>query len=102
MIEEKVSYVCKESLIAMKSSLENSYSFDMSIFDQDDFLKIWDYQANDGRRRLKDITEVIDIAIQQLNYCDSKTASKIYLDTLKCVALVQKWTRILERASISS
>lgn len=86
----------------MKSSLQNSYAFDMAIFDQREFLKIWTYHSNDGRRRLKDIIDVIDVALQKLNYCDSKKASRIYLDTLKGVALVQKWTRILEKASLTT
>jgi hypothetical protein len=59
-----------------------------------------DYRRNEGKRRLKDIMEVIDAAIEEIDKCDSKKTSTLYLDTLKTVALFSKWAKVLETSAL--
>jgi len=103
--------VWKDSLVAMKASLASSYDMSTAVDEQKRFLNAWekgdleyrvfsDYRRNEGRRRLKDVMEVIDSALARLDDCDTKTASRIYLDTLKTVALFSKWAKVLETSSM--
>ncbi|MHA1939021.1 MAG: hypothetical protein ACXABV_19735 [Candidatus Thorarchaeota archaeon] len=103
--------VWKDSLIAMKTSLASSYDMSTAVDEQKRFLNAWDkgdleykvfsdYRRNEGRRRLKDILEVIDSALSRLDECDTETASRVYLDTLKTVALFSKWAKVLETSSM--
>ncbi|MHA1925522.1 MAG: hypothetical protein ACW974_06370, partial [Candidatus Thorarchaeota archaeon] len=77
--------VWKDSLIAMKTSLASSYDMSTAVDEQKRFLNAWDkgdleykvfsdYRRNEGRRRLKDILEVIDSALSRLDECDTETA----------------------------
>ncbi|MFX1261525.1 MAG: hypothetical protein ACFFAZ_05525 [Promethearchaeota archaeon] len=103
--------VWKDSLIAMKTSLASSYDMSTAIDEQRRFLTAWekgdleymvfsDYRRNEGKRRLRDVMEVIENAIVKLDDCDTVTASKVYLDTLKTVALLSKWAKVLETSSL--
>ncbi len=103
--------VWKDSLIAMKTSLASSYDMSTAVDEQKRFLNAWekadleyiifsDYRRNEGKRRLRDIMEVIDSALARLDECDTETASKVYLDTLKTVALFSKWAKVLETSSV--
>jgi hypothetical protein len=56
------------------------------------------YRQNDGKRRLEDITDVIDRALSQLDKCDYKTAAQVYHDTLSAVALFSRWGSVLEQS----
>jgi hypothetical protein len=91
----------------MKTSLASSYEMSTAVEEQRKFLTAWegqgleyivfsDYRQNDGRRRLRDTVEVIDYALERIDECDTKTASRLYLDTLKTVALFSKWAKVLE------
>jgi hypothetical protein len=57
------------------------------------------YRQNDGKRRLEDITEVIDNALSQLDNCDYRTAAQVYHDTLNTVALFSRYGSFLEQVS---
>jgi hypothetical protein len=103
--------VWKDSLVAMKASLASSYDMSTAVDEQKRFLNAWekddleymvfsDYRRNEGKRRLKDVMEVIDNALARLDDCDTKTASRVYLDTLKAVALFSKWAKVLETSSM--
>jgi hypothetical protein len=95
----------------MKTSLASSYDMSTVVDEQKRFLNAWekdnleyiifsDYRRNEGKRRLRDIMEVIDTALVRLDECDTKTASKLYLDTLKTVALFSKWAKVLETSTM--
>ncbi len=103
--------VWKDSLIAMKTSLASSYDMSTVVDEQKRFLNAWekghleymvfsDYRRNEGKRRLIDIMEVIDNALARLDECDTETASRLYLDTLKTVALFSKWAKVLETSTM--
>ena len=103
--------VWKDSLVAMKASLASSYDMSTAVDEQKRFLNAWekedleymvfsDYRRNEGKRRLKDVMDVIDKALARHDDCDTKTASKVYLDTLKTVALFSKWAKVLETSSM--
>ena len=103
--------VWKDSLIAMKTSLASSYDMSTAVDEQRRFLNAWekgdleymvfsDYRRNEGKRRLRDVMEVIENAIAKLDDCDTDTASRVYLDTLKTVALFSKWAKVLETSSM--
>jgi hypothetical protein len=103
--------VWKDSLVAMKASLASSYDMSTAVDEQKRFVNAWekedleymvfsDYRRDEGKRRLKDVMEVIDKALARLDDCDTKTASKVYLDTLKTVALFSKWAKVLETSSM--
>jgi hypothetical protein len=111
MKSESRREVWKGSLIAMKTSLASSYDMSTVVDEQKRFLNAWekadleyiifsDYRRNEGKRRLRDILEVIDNALARLDECDTETASKVYLETLKTVALFSKWARVLETSSV--
>ncbi|MFW9804828.1 MAG: hypothetical protein ACFFFC_19385 [Candidatus Thorarchaeota archaeon] len=111
MISASRHEVWKESLIAMKTSLASSYDMSTAVDEQRRFLNAWeksnleymvfsDYRRNEGKRRLRDIMEVIDNAIVRLDDCDTVTASRVYLDTLKTVSLFSKWAKVLETSTM--
>lgn len=100
--------VLKDSLIAMKNSLVSSYLMKTRVVEMSGLLEAWnspepdyvvfsDYRRNEGKRRLKDIIEVIDIAVEDLDECDYQKASKLYLETLTTVAKLTKWACVLEK-----
>ncbi|MHA1882456.1 MAG: hypothetical protein ACTSUO_05370 [Candidatus Thorarchaeota archaeon] len=102
--------VLKDSLIAMKNSLTSSYFMKTRVTEESGLLKAWadseldyvvfsDYRRNEGNRRLKDIVEVIDTAVESLEDCTYQTASKLYLETLTTVAMYTKWACVLEKQS---
>jgi len=106
-IDRKV--VLRESLLAMRNSLESSYKMRTNVNEESRLLDAWktdtpdfvvfsDYRRNEGLRRIKDVIEVIDNAITNLNNCDYQTASRVYLETLTSVAFLTKWARVLEKS----
>jgi hypothetical protein len=98
--------VWRESLNAMKTSLESSYEFktiqeEGRLIDRlrdvkRDYFVFSGYRRNDGRRRIDDIRDLIDGALERFDYCDSKEALSLYLETLKAVMMQSKWAAILE------
>ncbi|RDE14327.1 MAG: hypothetical protein C4K48_06400 [Candidatus Thorarchaeota archaeon] len=101
------NHVYIDSLSAMKRSLENSYELNAAVQDETmllqglgqksrDYVTFAGYLRNDGRRRFKDITEIINHAVDEIEGCDSARASAIYLQTLRAVRLQSRWAKILE------
>ncbi len=101
--------VLKESLLAMRNSLESSYKMRTTVTEEGRLLDAWqsdtpdfvifsDYRRNEGLRRIKDVIEVIDSAVTNLDNCDYQTASRVYLETLTSVAFLTKWARVLEKS----
>ena len=95
----------------MRISLESSYEMSTVVEEQKRFLKAWekadleyivfsDYRRNEGRRRVRDIMEVIDQALSKIDEVGNENASKVYLDTLKTVALFSKWAKVLETSTV--
>ena len=104
--------VLKDSLTAMKNSLVSSYYMKTRVVEESGLLKAWDsskpdyvvfsdYRRNEGRRRLKDIIEVIETAVEELDECNYQMASKLYLETLTTVAKLTKWACVLEKQANS-
>jgi hypothetical protein len=104
------NHVYIESLSAMKKSLESSFEFKASIQDETmlleglgkkerDYVKFAGYLRNEGKRRFKDVTEMINQAVKEIECSDSLKASTIYLDTLRAVLLQTRWATILETYS---
>ncbi len=102
--------VWKDSLRAMRTSLLSSYDMGTAADEERKFLTAWengdfehvvfcDYRRNEGRRRLRDIMEVIDEAIEEIDCCESNETSALYLDALKTVALFSKWAKVLETSA---
>ena len=102
--------VWRQSLSAMKASLENSYEFKTIVHeeaklieglsdDNKDYVVFSSYRRNAGRRRLNDIKSVIDTALEKLDCCDSEEASMVYLETLKTVTMQTRWAAVLETLS---
>ncbi len=102
--------VWKQSLTAMKASLESTYDFKTIVQEEaqlieglrdikKDYVVFSDYRRNFGRRRLNDIKKEIDSALTEIECCDSKEASRIYLQALKTVTLQTRWASILEKLS---
>jgi hypothetical protein len=106
MVSSEKRDVWRESLSAMKASLESSYEFktvqeEARLVDglrdvKRDYFVFSGYRRNDGKRRIDDIKNLIDSAIERFDYCDSKEASSLYLETLKAVMMQTKWAAILE------
>jgi hypothetical protein len=95
----------------MKMSLITSFQARTRILEDELFEKAWEtsrdldfigYRQNDGKRRLEDITDVIDNALIQLDKCDYKTAAQIYHDTLSTVAMFSRLGSVLELSQHSS
>jgi len=106
----RTNHVYIDSLSAMKKSLESSYELKAAVQDETmllkglseksrDYVKFAGYLRNDGRRRFKDITEIISHAVEEIECCDSARASAIYLQTLRDVRLQSRWAKILEIGS---
>ncbi|MDH4212822.1 MAG: hypothetical protein OEV85_02775 [Candidatus Thorarchaeota archaeon] len=94
----------------MRKSLESSYELKAAVQDETlllegigerkrDYVKFTGYLRNEGRRRFRDITDLINQAVRDMQCCDSAKASSIYLETLKAVLLQTRWARILETYS---
>jgi hypothetical protein len=109
MVEQSGVEIWKNSLVAMRTSLASSYDMSTAVKEQKRFLRAWegegleyivfsDYRRNEGRRRLRDILEVIDNALERIDRCDIRDASMLYLETLDRVALFSNWAKILERS----
>jgi hypothetical protein len=91
----------------MKMSLVTSFQARTRMLEDELFEQAWEsrrdldfigYRQNEGKRRLEDITDVIDNALSQLDKCDYKTAAQIYHDTLSAVAMFSRWGSFLEQA----
>ncbi len=102
--------VCKESLLAMRQSLQSSYEFGSSLLEEALFAEAWsekkpdyfvfsDYRRNEGLRRLRDVLEIIDYALLLLEEGDDQAPSEIYTRTMKSVSMVKQWARILEASA---
>ncbi|MHA1962998.1 MAG: hypothetical protein ACXACG_03765 [Candidatus Thorarchaeota archaeon] len=102
--------VWRKSLSAMRASLESSYEFKTVVqeerrlleglnSDKNDYVIFSSYRRNTGRRRLDDIKNLIDNALEKIDCCDSEEASRIYLETLKTVTMQTRWASILEKLS---
>lgn len=96
-----------ESLSSMKASLESAYEFRTRVEEETRLLEglgekypgyrvFSDYRRNEGKRRFNEISEFINKALNDLECCDAKKISSIYLDTLKGVLLQTRWIQILE------
>lgn len=99
--------VLVESLIAMRNSLLSSYEMRTTVTEEslliralrdreEDYIVFSDYRRNDGRRRIEDALEIIDSAVTEIGYTDTKQASRVYLNTLKSVARLSKMASVLE------
>jgi hypothetical protein len=97
----------RKSLLSMKISLITSFQARTRILEDELFEEAWKtrqdidfigYRENDGKRRLEDITDVIDNALNQLDGCDYKTAAQVYHDTLSAVAMFSRYGSFLEQA----
>ena len=102
--------VWRQSLTAMKTSLESSYEFKTIVQEEaqlieglhdvkKDYIIFSGYRRNAGKRRLDDVKTVIDTALEKIKCCESKEASRIYLETLKAVTMQTRWASILEQLS---
>ena len=98
----------RKSLEAMRSSVVSSFELGTLSREQELFLKAWTtrkdisfigYRQNDGRRRIRDITEIIDDALVRLDECDYKAAARVYHDTLNRVSTLTLWANLLESCS---
>ncbi len=107
MVASENNQVLIESLSAMKNSLEGAYDFRTQVEEEALLLEglgekypgyrvFSDYRRNEGKRRFNEISELIKEALQDLECCDSKKASSIYMDALKGVLLQTRWVQILE------
>jgi hypothetical protein len=99
--------VWRDSLSAMKASLESTYEFKTVVQEEArlfeglrdikrNYIVFSGYRRNDGRRRIDDIKSLIDGALEKIGYCDSKEASRLYLETLKAVMMQTRWASVLE------
>ncbi|MFW9953125.1 MAG: hypothetical protein ACFFD3_01135 [Candidatus Thorarchaeota archaeon] len=102
--------VCRESLLALRQSLESSYEFGSALLEEALFVEAWsekktdyfvfsDYRRNEGIRRLRDVLEVIDYALLLLDEGEDPSPSEIYAKTMKSVSMVKQWARILEASA---
>jgi hypothetical protein len=98
----------RKSLEAMRSSVVSSFELGTLSREQELFLEAWTtrkdisfigYRQNDGRRRIRDITEIIDDALVRLDECDYKAAARVYHDTLNKVSTLTLWANLLESCS---
>lgn len=105
--------VWKQSLSAMKTSLESTYEFKTVVHEEarliqglkdvkKDYIVFSSYRRNAGKRRMNDIKSLIDAALEKLDCCDSKEASLVYLETLKSVMMQTRWVAVLETLSDSN
>jgi hypothetical protein len=110
MVSSDKRDVWRQSLSAMKASLESSYEFKTVVQEETrlieglkdvnkDYVIFSGYRRNAGRRRLNDVKSVIDTALEKIACCDSKEASRVYLETLKAVTMQTRWASVLEQLS---
>jgi hypothetical protein len=110
MVTSEKRDVWRQSLSAMKASLESSYEFKTIVHEEarlieglkdvnKDYVVFSSYRRNAGRRRLNDIKSLIDSALEKLGCCDSEEASLVYLETLKSVMMQTRWASVLETLS---
>jgi hypothetical protein len=96
-----------ETLSSMKKSLESAYEFKTRVEEEARLLEALgqkyrgyrvfsDYRRNEGLRRFREISEFINEAVDNLECCESKNISSIYLNTLKGVLLQTRWIQVLE------
>ncbi len=100
--------VWRTSLAAMKKSLVSTYELGTSTSEEESFANAWqaggpdyvvfsDYRRNEGRRRILDVADIIDGAIERIvGSTNEQNAAHVYLDTLRAVILYTNWARILE------
>lgn len=96
----------RDSLLAMKESIQSSYELSTAMMEQEMFITAWSqdvdylvfsgYRRNEGFKRIQDITELIDSALAIIEQADSRTASAIYLRTLKRVAMLAHLAQMIE------
>ncbi len=107
MVASQNKLVLIESLSAMKEYLEYAYEFRTRVEEEALFIEgleaknrgyivFSDYRRNEGRRRFNEVSDLIKRALDDIESCDSKKASSIYLDTLKGVLLHTRWVQVLE------
>ena len=110
MVASKSKDVLIESLSAMKESFESADEFKTRVEEETLLLEglgensmgyvvFSDYRRNEGKRRFNELSNLIDRALDEIDSCDSKKASSIYLHTLKGVLLQSRWIQILESYS---
>jgi hypothetical protein len=103
-------HVLIESLSAMKKSFESAYEFKTRVEEETLLLEGFgekyrgyrvfsDYRRNEGKRRFNELSDLLNVALDEIDCCDSKTASSIYLQTLKGVLLQTRWMQVLESYS---
>ncbi|MEM2142267.1 MAG: hypothetical protein QXQ81_03305 [Candidatus Thorarchaeota archaeon] len=97
----------KQSLLQMKQSLLSTYDLNTTAEEEERFIKAWSghgdryvifsgYRRNEGRKRILDIADVIDRAIADIETREDREASRLYIETLRSVALCSNWARVLE------
>lgn len=102
--------VWRHSLSAMKASLESTYEFKTVVQEESqlinwfrnikkDYVVFSGYRRNAGKRRLEDMKNIIDTALEKIDCCESMEASQIYLEALKAVTMQNRWGIILEKLS---
>ncbi len=107
MVASQNKLVLIESLSAMKESLESAYDFrtrveEEALFieglgaEKREYLVFSGYRRNEGKRRFNEVSDLIKRALNDIESCDSKKASSIYLNTLKGVLLHTRWVQVLE------
>ncbi|MBD3406367.1 MAG: hypothetical protein GF411_09675 [Candidatus Lokiarchaeota archaeon] len=103
-------HVWKDSLLAMKNSLMTTYEMMTAVEEERiliraltgngyDYIKFAGYRRNEGFRRFTDVAEMIDTAIHEIEQSSLQQASMIYLRTLRSVALLSKWAKVLEKST---
>lgn len=102
--------VWRKSLHSMKRSLVSSFESSILTEEQELFLKAWEserditfigYKENEGKRRIRDVEELIDRALKELDESDHRRAAQVYNETLRQVALYKLWAGVLESASLT-
>lgn len=112
MVPTGSKHVLIESLSSMKASLESAYEFKTRVEEEARLLQglgekytgyrvFSDYRRNEGKRRFNEISEFINRAVNDLECCDARMVSSIYLDALKGVLLHTRWIQVLETYSNS-
>jgi hypothetical protein len=107
VVASESKLVLIETLSSMRRSLESAYDFKTRVEEESLLLEglgekyrgyrvFSDYRRNEGKRRFNEISEFINSAVDNLECCDAKKISSIYLDTLKGVLLQTRWVQALE------
>ncbi len=98
--------IWKDSLLAMRNSLQSSYEIEKSVLEREECSKpnhlpdaeqvlSFGCRHNEGLKRIKQISDIIDNAVIQIDRCDSAGASNIYLRTLEAIALLSKRVKVI-------